>query len=221
MALLENSDARKTRLTRGRLCLLATLLLIVVMGALLTGAGRWLVREDPLSPGDVIVVLSGGMPYRAEEAAKIFRMGGASEVWVSRPESPAADLKELGIQYIGEEDYDRQILVHQGVPETAIQIFPDTIVNTEQEVEEVAREMRRTGKTIVIIVTSPQHTRRVKALWKRLVGANPKLIVRAATNDPFDSVHWWRTTRDALAVVREFLGLLNLWTGLLVRPHST
>jgi hypothetical protein len=32
--------------------------------------------------------------------------------------------------------------------------------------------------------------------------------------------HWWRNTRDALAVVREILGLINLWAGLPVRPHS-
>jgi uncharacterized SAM-binding protein YcdF (DUF218 family) len=42
-------------------CLLLTIT-VVISGR---GVGRWLVREDKLSSADVIVVLSGGMPYRA------------------------------------------------------------------------------------------------------------------------------------------------------------
>jgi hypothetical protein len=40
------------------------------------------------------------------------------------------------------------------------------------------------------------------------------LLVRAATEDSFDAAHWWRSTKDALDVVREYLGLLNAWAGL-------
>ena len=134
------------------------------------GVGRWLVREDTLSSADVIVVLSGSMPYRAEEAAILFKMGKAPEIWVSRPEGPAADLQKFGIQFVGEEEYNREILVRQGVPESSVHIFPDSIVNTEQEVNEITREMRGEGKRSVIIVTSPQHTRRVRTLWNKLAG---------------------------------------------------
>jgi len=198
------------------------LVLLLLAGSVIAfrQAGRWLVREDPLSRADLIVVLSGAIPYRAEGAAKVFRLGYAPEVWVSRPESPAEELQELGIHFVGEEEYNHQILIQEGVPESAVHIFPETVANTEQEVEEIAREMRRTGKTTVIIVTSPQHTRRVKALWKTIVGNDPKLIVRAAAEDPFDADHWWRNTRDSLAVVREYLGLANVWSGLPVRPHN-
>lgn len=182
--------------------------------------GRWLIREDPLSSADVIFVLSGSMPPRAEEAAKVFRKGYAPEVWVSRPENPANQLGALGIRYVGEEEYNREILVHEGVPDEVVHILPDSILNTEQEVREVAREMRRTGKRSVIIVTSPQHTRRVRALWKKLVGWNLTLVVHAAYEDPFDADHWWRNTRDVFSVARETLGLMNVWASLPVRPHS-
>jgi uncharacterized SAM-binding protein YcdF (DUF218 family) len=213
-------DTKNARLTRCLILLFILLVLLVAALAGLRGAGRWLVREDPLSSADVIIVLSGGMPYRAEEAGKVFQTGYAPEVWVSRPESPAGELEKLGIRFIGEEEYNREILIHEGVPEAAVHILPDTIVDTEQEVEEAAREMRRTGKTRAIIVTSPQHTRRVRTLWTKLVGENPKAIIRAARQDPFDADYWWRNTRDALTAVRELLGLLNAWAGLPVRPHS-
>jgi len=210
----------KTQNSRRRIGILV--LLILLVGAVFAAreAGRWLVREDPLTRADMIVVLSGGLPYRAEAAATIFRGGYAPEVWVTRPQSPAPDLLARGIHYVGEEEYNRDILIAEGVPESAVHILPGKIVDTEQEVEEIAREMRSTAKKNVIIVTSPQHTRRVTALWNHIVGNSLKMTVRAAWEDPFDADHWWRNTRDALSVVREYLGLANAWAGLPVRPHS-
>jgi uncharacterized SAM-binding protein YcdF (DUF218 family) len=185
------------------------------------GTGRWLVREDPLAPADAVVVLSGGFPGRAEEAAAIFRMGYAHEVWVSRPVGPAEQLEAMGIHYPGEEDFNREVLIHQGVPGADVSIFPQPILNTEQEIQEICAQLRREGKTSAIIVTSPQHTRRVKALWRKLAGNNLRSIVRAAPRDAFDADHWWRNTRDTFAVVREIMGLLNAWFGLPVRPQSS
>jgi uncharacterized SAM-binding protein YcdF (DUF218 family) len=197
--------------------------LVVCVGGVFAfrGAGRWLVREDPLGPADVIVVLSGSMPARAEQAAELFRSGYAHEVWVSRPESPGTELESMGIHYLGEEDFNRAVLIHQGVPEVDVSIFPQPIVNTEQEIEEISAQMRHERKTTAMIVTSAQHTRRVRVLWRELAGNDLRLIVRIAPQDSFDADHWWRNTHDALSVVREILGLSNAWTGLRVLPRST
>ncbi len=86
-------------------------------------AGHWLVREDPLGKADVIVVLSGGLPFRAEGAASVFKSGYAPAVWVSRPEGPQEELAALGIHFVGEEEYNREILVQEGVPDSAIRDF--------------------------------------------------------------------------------------------------
>jgi len=50
--------------------LLVLILLALVVSTIVAvrGVGRWLVREDPLAHADAVVVLSGGMPYRAEGA---------------------------------------------------------------------------------------------------------------------------------------------------------
>jgi uncharacterized SAM-binding protein YcdF (DUF218 family) len=204
-----------------KLCLLGLFIFLALIVSLVgfRHAGRWLTLEDSLSKADVIFVLSGGLPYRAEEGAKVFASGYAPEVWVSRPESPVNKMEKLGVRFVGEEDYNREILTHEGVPETAIHVLPDTVINTEQEVEEAAREMRRAGKTRIIIVTSPQHTRRVRALWRTLAGDNLTMMIHAAQDDPFDADHWWRNTRDILSVVRETLGLVNAWAGLPIPPH--
>lgn len=198
-----------------------SIVLILIVGlAAFRQAGRWLILDEPLSKADVIFVLSGGLPYRAEEGAKVFASGYAPELWVSRPESPVGKMESLGVRFVGEEEYNREILIHEGVPETAIHVLPDTVINTEQEIEEAVREMRHAGKTRIIIVTSPQHTRRVKALWRTLSGANLTMMIHAAHDDPFDADHWWRNTRDILSVVRETLGLVNAWAGLPVPPHA-
>ena len=198
------------------------MVLLLIAGAMtaLRGAGRWLIREDALAPADVIVVLSGSMPLRAEEAARIFRLGYAREVWVTRPVSAAAELAGMGIRYTGDEDYNRDALIRLGVPEASVRILPGTIANTEQEIEHVAGALRLGGKKRAMIITSLEHTRRVRTLWGRLAGNDLQLIVRGAPQDPFDADHWWRHTRDALSVVREVLGLANAWAGLPVRPRS-
>jgi hypothetical protein len=211
---------KKNGVRRTAICLTVALGLFLCLFLVFRGLGRWLVRQDQLAPADIIVVLSGSMPYRAEEAAKVYQKGYAPEVWISRPESAAGELSAMGIRYVGEEDYNREVLIHSGVPESAIHIFPNAIVDTEQEIQEIIDEMQQQKKTTVIIVTSPQHTRRVRALWQKIAERDARLIVRAAPEDPFDADHWWRHTSDALAVTREMLGLLNVWAGLPVRPHS-
>jgi len=200
---------------------LAVLLALLAAGILaFRGAGRWLIREDALRPAGAIVVLSGAMPERAEEAARIFRMGYAHEVWLTHPVGPGQKLAAMGIQFMSEDDYSREVLIHEGVPAAGIRILPGTIVDTEQEVDEIAREMRNDRLSTVIVVTSPPHTRRVHVLWRELAPRNLHVIVRAAYEDRFDANHWWRNTHDALAVTRELLGLLNAWAGLPVRPRA-
>jgi len=204
-----------------RIAAIIVLLAVCAAGLLaFRGAGRWLVREDALAPADAIAVLSGSMPWRAEEAVRIYRLGDAREVWVTQPEAPRGELSSMGISYLGEDYFSREVLVRSGVPEAAVRVLPEPIVDTQDEVQEIAREMRREGKASVIIVTSPQHTRRVKTLWRKLVGENPRAIVCAAHQDPFDADHWWHDTQDTFSVVRELMGLTNAWLGFPVRAHS-
>lgn len=183
------------------------------------GAGRWLIREDPLAHADAILVLSGSMPYRAEEAAKIYREGYGPQVWLTRPQSPAKELEALGIPFTSDEEYNTEVLTHSGVPASAIRVLPQEILDTQQEIEQAYQEMTREGQSTILIVTSPEHTHRVRTLWNKLVGKHARAIIRGAPEDPFDAGHWWASTRDAMKVAREYMGLLNAWTGLQIRPR--
>ncbi|SRR6266571_724904 len=178
------------------------------------GVGRWLVVEDPLVKARAIAVLSGRMPLRAIEAAKLYREGFAREIWLTHSSDPGETLEAMGIRYAGEEYYNTRVLIHEGVPPDAIHVLDPPIVNTVDEIKVISTALDREKDRSVILVTSKVHTRRVRLLWRKLASKQTRAIARAASDDPFDPRHWWRTTSDALDVVREVLGLLNAWAGL-------
>lgn len=194
------------------------LLAIFVWG--ITRVGQWLIVEDPLEPSRAIVVLGGHLPFRSMEAARIYQRGLAQEVWLTEGARPAeqAALKKLGILYIPEEIYNREVLERMGVPSQSIRLLGDAPRNTAEEILVIARELRKAGGTRAILVTSKPHSRRVKATWRALVGDMLQAEVRYPTDEPYDPSHWWKNADDALAVSREVFGLLNIWAGFPVRP---
>lgn len=206
-----------------RWLVLATLLAIGTVAAIwaLRNAGRWLVTEDPLVQSRAIVVLSGVLPYRAMQAAEIFRQGWAPEVWLLKDDPRGANqaFARLGIHHVAEEEYDQQVLERLGVPSSAIRILDVPTTNTLNETTLIASELRRLGGDQVILVTSPLHTRRAKAIWNIAVGEHPQAILRYDSSEPTDPEHWWRATQDVEAVVHEILGLVNLRLGFVAKPR--
>jgi uncharacterized SAM-binding protein YcdF (DUF218 family) len=219
MANLKNTSGVSRRRSRNlgiaAAIVCGALLLAIVM---FLGVGRWLVVEDPLVKSRAIAVLSGGMPMRAMEAAKLYRQGYAPEIWLTHSSEPGETLGEMGISFSGEDYYNTRILIHEGVPPQAIHVLETPIVNTADETKVIGSALAREKDRTVIIVTTKVHTRRVRLLWRKLASGNGFAIVRAASGDAFDPRHWWRTTSDALDVVREVLGILNVWAGLPLRP---
>jgi uncharacterized SAM-binding protein YcdF (DUF218 family) len=197
---------------------LAAILGIAII--LFLGVGRWLFVEENLEKAQAILVLSGRMPLRAIEAARLYNGGYATEVWLTSPREPAAALQTMHIAYLGEDFFNSRVLMHEGVPSAAIRLLEPPIANTVDELRAAAAELDRTKASTVIIVTTKAHTRRVRTLWQEVSGGRRRAIVRAPADDPFEPGRWWRTTGDALDVVREVLGLLNAWAGLPLRPST-
>src|SRR5712671_3121898 len=114
--------------------------------------GSWLVVEDPLVHADVIVILSGRLPERAVEAARVYQAGYADQVWISPPISPVDDLKAMKISYLGEDFYNEKVLIVKGVPPDAIRILDRPDANTEEEVRQIAEDLSSLNLHSVIIV---------------------------------------------------------------------
>ena len=187
---------------------------VILVFVLFFGVGRWLVVDDPLEKARAIAVLSGRMPLRAIEAAKLYRQGYAPEVWLTHSSEPGESLKRMGISFAGEDYYNARVLVHEGVPPEAIHVLEPPVVNTADEIKVLAAMVAPEKDRTVILVTTKPHTRRARLLWRRLAAGQGRAIVRASSDDSFDPKHWWRTTNDALDVLREVLGLVNAWAGL-------
>jgi uncharacterized SAM-binding protein YcdF (DUF218 family) len=219
MAALDNPAVVSRRRSRAWLILSAASVGAFVPALMIFfGVGRWLVVEDPLVKAKAIVVLSGAMPLRAIEAAKLYREGCAPEIWLTHSTEPGETLEEMGIPFAGEDHYNALVLRREGVPAEAIHVLDPPIVNTADEIKVAATAVTRAQGEAVILVTTKAHTRRVRLLWRRLAPSHCRAIVRAASGDSFDPRHWWRNTSDALEVVREVLGLLNAWAGLPLHP---
>ena len=215
MATSPNTAAIVPQRNRRKFILAAVACTLLVLGLVaFFGIGRWLVVEDPVGKARAIVVLSGGMPLRALEAAKLYRQRCGPEVWLTHTSEPGESLRSMGIPFEGEEVYSTRVLIHEGVPAGAIHVLEPPIVNTADEVRVISKMLEQEKDRSVIVVTSKPHTRRVRLLWRKLAPAEFRAIVRAAAADPFDPRHWWRSTGDALDVVREVLGIMNAWAGL-------
>jgi uncharacterized SAM-binding protein YcdF (DUF218 family) len=200
---------------------IVALLAAATVVALLLSVGRWLVVEDPLEKANSIVVLSGRIPIRALEAARLYQSGWAPQIWLTHPNQPSASLAALGIDDPGEDAFSAQVLRHGGVSPADIHTLTPAIANTIDEVHAIAAEAEKQNAAAVIIVTTKAHTRRVHALWKKYANSRTRIIVRTPVDDPFDPVHWWRSTTDVLDVVREVLGMFNVWIGMPLRPASS
>jgi uncharacterized SAM-binding protein YcdF (DUF218 family) len=213
------SDTAILTRARGRLVLLAVCLGVILLAVVcFFGVGRWLVVEDPLVKARAIAVLSGSIPLRAMEAAKLYRVGFAPEIWLTHSAEPGETLAEMGIPFSGEDYYNMRVLIHEGVPPGAIRLLEPPIVNTADEMNVIAAVLAGEKERSVIIVTTKAHTRRVRLLWRSVAAGRGIAIVRAASGDSFNPRRWWRNTGDALDVVREVLGLANAWAGQPLRP---
>ncbi len=200
---------------------LALVILALSLPPMLRGVGQWLVVEDPLASADAIFVHAGHVPFRAMEAAEIYGQGHAPEVWLA-PIAPTPEqeaLAQLGIEAPQGWFYSRQVLERLGVPSRAIRLLDRRVLTTADEIEAVAEELRRRSGRRIILVTSKQHSRRVRILWDRTSGDALEAMVRHSAADPFDPARWWTNTEDGQNVLHELIGIVNAWLGSPLRPE--
>jgi len=203
---------------RWLLVVLLVVLAVVVLGLvlhrpLLRAAGRALIVEDPRRPADAIVVVAGYTPPREEVAASLFREGLAPRILVSRQLVPPRvnRLLEMGIRRLDFQGESVAALEKFGVPREAIVTLDQPVEITETELPIVAAAARARGWHRLILVTSAQHTRRVKVIWSRLAHPGLEAWVVAVNDECSLSPAWWRLRRCSEAVLHEYLGLSALY----------
>ena len=196
------------------------LLVVLVVWVIHAPVLRWVARnlsiEDPLVEADAIVVVAGGAPFRERGAADLFAQGWAPRVMVSRPVDPPGveALVALGVRPLDLQAESRAALIRFGVPASALVALTEPVRITEEELQVVKREARSRNWRRLILVSSPEHTRRVKTIWYRRGNGDIEAIVRGTPYGRAPQDAWWRDRRLAEGVLHEYLGLAAIYLGI-------
>ncbi len=194
-------------------CFLAYLVHPIALG----NVGAYLVVEDALEPASAIVVLGGYPPVRALEAARLYKDGWAPKIILNqslRKENFYA-FSSLGIDFVEQHEYDREVLLRSGVPDDAIMVIEEEVENTHAELRAVLRILSPSKETTLIIVTSNYHTRRTAAIWNYFSDGQVKGLIRWSRSDTsFDTAAWWKNRNSIKSLVNEYMGLISYWLGL-------
>jgi uncharacterized SAM-binding protein YcdF (DUF218 family) len=196
---------------------LGGLLVCLLLALGIRGAGSYLVVADRLERSDAIFVLAGTGPTRLVEAASLYRRGLAPVVVLSLPPDTVRVARELAGEPAPQERALRA-LVHAGVPRPAIARLDRVVENTDEELGVDFDYARAQGFRRVILVTSPQHTRRVRMIWDARFQTALPALVHPTPFDEFDAARWWRSSRSLEKVFHELGGIVHFWLG---RPLPT
>ena len=172
----------------------------------------WLFVEDPLEAASAIIVLSGALPYRPLEAARLYKDGWAPRIVLTRGKrfKRYYALKALGLVYPEHHEVSRQVLLKLGVPDEAISVVEGEIHSTLSEAGQVLKALSPPEGTKLIVVTSKQHTRRARLIWNHVTSGQVTPIIRYPREDPTFVVEgWWRRNNEIEMAAHEFMGLIN------------
>jgi len=193
----------------------------LLLGAVtIIGAGRILVRVDPIDPAtqaDAIYVLGGSRSDRWLEAAELYKAGAARHIVLSRGGTEPAErlLNARGITIPNDGDIGRGVMVaHLGVPESAVDVLPEPVDNTAHEAHAILERARRQGWSHIIIITSSSATHRAGYAFQRVLGDEVRVTVRSTRFDTYDPVWWWQTRSSFRQTFYEVPKLLAYWLGL-------
>ena len=200
--------------TRMRAAVGAVIVVMIAGVLLVPCAGRLLVVADPLpASADAIVVLAGSIGDRTLEAARLYGLGLAPQVVVTRETLPPGTtaLREAGVDLPETDALTRTALMGLGVPPSAIVTLRRRAQSTASEATTIARWACARGIRRVIVVTSPSHTRRARLVLERTLGPGIALSMRPSTADAFAGARWLHVRRDAKLVLAEGQKLVHHW----------
>lgn len=164
----------------------AAFLMLACLGGFTQFWRHCLVVSVPMAKADALIVLGGEPSARPTEAARLYREGVAPLVFVSG---------------VGDAASNKRVLMEEGVPEKAIRLEPDS-VTTYTNARFLRPLLSRAGVHSALIVTSPFHTRRALATFRKVI---PE--IRFGVTDA--SIGWWgrpegRGDLDRFALIEFF-----------------
>jgi uncharacterized SAM-binding protein YcdF (DUF218 family) len=182
-----------------RLALLFLVLLALYLSCpyILNGLARFLVVSDRLDKADVIIVLSGDTNgERTSQGVELYKQGYANRLLMSGGQMA------WQLSYAGWMKKQAETL---GVPAGAI-LTQDRSRSTLEDAQFSLPIAEQNHFKSVILVTSPYHTRRAAAVFKKIFGrAGIRVMVYPVQHSDFNPHDWWRRHHDTSRVVWEYV----------------
>lgn len=171
--------------------------LYLLMPFFLNGLAGHLIVRDQLDRADAILVLAGDSNgERVDEGINLYKQGYAGYILMSGG--------PLAWRLTNAEWMKKQALA-EGVPERAILLQDRSRSTLDDANFSLPIAVKHDFKS-VILVTSPYHTRRAAAVFKKIFGsAGIRVIVYPVRKSDFNPVGWWTRHEDAAYVVWEYV----------------
>jgi len=195
---------------------LTTAVVGVTLGALyygrsawLPGVGQFLDVGQPPTRVDYVYVLGGGTDSRPFAAAALYDAGLAGKVVL--PSVQAAPEADQGVRP-PEQKQTRRVLTARGVPETAIELLPEseTVRSTRDEAAALARFVQARPGCTVAVVTHNYHTRRARMIFTRALAERAdQLCMVGIGTDYFDATNWWQSADGFRTFLSEYIKLVH------------
>jgi uncharacterized SAM-binding protein YcdF (DUF218 family) len=178
--------------------------------------GSWLVVQDPLVKSDAVIVLGGTMYERQLEAVDLYKEAWAPRIYLFREVIDWGELAliERGVSYTTVVDVQIDAMLRLGVPRDAIHVL-ERAGHTAEEADYVRQLVTTEKMSRVIVVSSKQHTRRVRLVMRRrLSDTGSEVIVRASRYDRANVDRWWTERATLRFTLFEMQRLLGYWIGI-------
>ena len=187
-----------------RLSFVVILLVVLALAhrPVLGAAGDVLVAREPLRPADVIVVLAGNSPYRAQHAEALYRDGLARHVIISNEPLSSHGVRTtwLELRAAG--------LVRLSIPDDAIVPIEAIADSTYDEALSSREIMQARGWRTAIVVTDPFHMRRALLTFRQAFEpAGLVALPSPADESKYGVDDWWQDRNAAMRVVQEYVKL--------------
>jgi uncharacterized SAM-binding protein YcdF (DUF218 family) len=149
---------------------------------------NYLVVDEEPKQADAIIILSQGLD-RAKQGVKLYQLGYAPKVIFAGGSLSARAMSEWAMAL--------------GLPADAV-VLEEQSITTFTDAQYSLEIMKTRGFKSAIVVTSPEHTRRARAIF-RYVFRELNFTISAAQYDPALANTWWRDRRMVKLVGAEYL----------------
>jgi uncharacterized SAM-binding protein YcdF (DUF218 family) len=181
-----------------------------------------LIVDEKPQPGDAIVILGGGEPGRAAEAAELFKSGLAPRVVITT-EASSEEYQEFlrkGITLVQSHENYVRVLHGMGVPADSIFQLKTPSDDSIEEIRNIREFAQMNSWKSIIIVTSNYHTRRSRLIARYVLDPDIRFSVTAARTGGLAPDIWWTRRNQVRTFLIEFEKLvaytLYIWPQLIV-----